>query len=362
MAKDVVFLLGAGAVKDAGLPTAVELTDKVTELVASSYPSLMPALRYVQGGVQFRRGCHGHAPLHDINIEELVTGLTLLSQRADQEIYPFVAGWHERVALLESIPADLSGIPNRDAFDLLVSLCRERLPEWLAVPDPSRIKYLWSFKKFVPEFKLRIFTLNYDDCIEQALSDQLGSVNGAWTSGFSEKGWMPELLDQADKSAYLYKLHGSLDWYSDAKLGICSTKWPQADESEGIPSDAPPLLIFGTTAKLRPVDPFLSLLFHFQQALNRCSVIVVVGYGFGDTHVNEMLAAALQRDSIKRCVVTTQSDLSDMIRQDSDLWRAVDVEKRFVTVRAKAQEAFDRDKLLRAVQDVLKEQEEAAPF
>lgn len=360
---EIAFLLGAGAVKDAGLPTAVELTSKVEAVVESEYRSLLPAFRFLVGAIQFGRGCRGERPTAPVNIEEFISACVLVTTRDVQTVYPFVSAWHERIGTLCQLPQDIRTERACGSFEFLAKLCRERLSTWLSVDDSAKVKYLRSFSDFTrSKFKLRVFTLNYDDCIERALSDAVGKINEQWTTGFDENGWNPNLLVSDAYDVYLYKLHGSLDWVADAKLGVCSIRWPAAEDTEGVSADEEALLIFGTNSKMRPVDPFLSLLFHFQQALNRSTLLVIVGYSFGDEHVNEMIFDSLQRDVKMRCIVASPRTLQDLIPSNSNLARFVDLEKRFVPLRMGAREAFDSNALLRTTTRVLEELTEEEPF
>lgn len=311
--REVVFLLGAGATKDAGLPTATELTGCVEKAIEREYTSLLPVLRFIQGAIQFGKACRAQSLTSSVNIEEVLMACSFLARRSERLEYPFVGAWHERINALQPLPLEIQTDQVTDSFQFLSDFCKSRLHEWLEIKNPSALMYLWGFRKFTNAgYKLRIFTLNYDECIERALEE----AGVAWTNGFGENGWNPGLLDSDSYRAYLYKLHGSLDWVKDEKLGICSVKWPPARESEELPEDFEPLLIFGTDAKLQAVDPFLTLLFRFQQLLIAGSVLVVIGYSFGDAHVNDVILEALGRDPQMRCIVVNLSSLEELLPMD----------------------------------------------
>jgi hypothetical protein len=58
-----LLLLGAGASKDAGLPDAFELTDRVlTRIAERSDKVTLDVLNFVVGGFAFPRGDHGRSP------------------------------------------------------------------------------------------------------------------------------------------------------------------------------------------------------------------------------------------------------------------------------------------------------------
>lgn len=361
--RDLAFLLGAGAMKDANLPTAIELTNMVESRVADTYPSLISALRFVMGAIQFGKGCRAESTPSSINIEEFLDACLLLANRESLDVYPFVSAWHERVNQLHALPDEVPSELTQNSFEYLAEIARKGLYEWLRIKDGSQVKHLWNFLDFINAgFRLRIFTLNYDQGVEKALQGVLSEPNKQWTTGFNTEGWYPELLTNNLFDAYVYKLHGSLDWYSDPKLGLCSTQWPAAEDSEGIPEEEPALLIFGTHNKVRAVDPFLSLLFHFQQQLIQSNVLVIVGYGFGDPHINDMIFDALQRDTQMRCLVVNPKPARDLIPYNSPLHRSVGVEERFIDLPEKAGEALHNGSILVKVQELLELQGEEAPF
>lgn len=129
-----------------------------------------------------------------------------------------------------------------------------------------------------------------------------------------------------------------------------------------MPSDFEPLLIFGEDVKLQAIDPFLTLLFHFQQILNTSSALVGVGYSFGDTHINAMISEALQRDPRKGCIVANPDNLVKLLPDSSGFQRVMSVEQRFVELKITAEEAFGTNKLLETVENVIKTHEKELPF
>lgn len=236
--RDILLLLGAGASKDAGLPLSVEITDRIVEDIERTYPPLLPLLLFVHGGICFGRGCSNKRPDEKINIEEFLIACQDLATRSSSSLYPFVASWHERLTEVGRLPDEI-GDPNvTNAFEFVARHCKKRLREWLTLNNITMAKYFRNLKDFITSgFRLHVFSLNYDECVELALEHELGEINGKWTTGFANKGWKPDLLENKRKrfDALLYKLHGSLDWVEDEELGVCSLKWPMAERAEEIP-------------------------------------------------------------------------------------------------------------------------------
>jgi len=99
--------------------------------------------------------------------------------------------------------------------------------------------------------------------------------------------WSSERFDNEnldDPNIYLYKLHGSIDWYRD------SNDMLKCHDSPGTHS---PDLIFGTNYKLQYNDPYLFLMHELRRWLLNTKLVVVVGYGFQDDHINKIMLNAL---------------------------------------------------------------------
>ncbi|MGA2497716.1 MAG: hypothetical protein ABSH20_08240, partial [Tepidisphaeraceae bacterium] len=158
--KHILFLVGAGASKDAGLPMAVELTDWLIKDIESQRPKLLPLIRFVHGGICFGRGCRGRNPSDRVNIEEFLIACHDLSCRSNSSVYPFVSAWHERLADIGKLPGEYSTDGKIDAFDYLLDYSKDRLRDWLTPKDPSKAKYFWSLLEFLErKYHLHIFTL-----------------------------------------------------------------------------------------------------------------------------------------------------------------------------------------------------------
>jgi len=64
-------------------------------------------------------------------------------------------------------------------------------------------------------------------------------------------------------------------------------------------------IIFGLTYKLQYVDPFLFLVYQLRRLSLEAKLIIVVGYGFADEHINGILRQALRGNSDKRLIAVT---------------------------------------------------------
>lgn len=365
---DIVFILGAGASRDAGLPLAVEITDRIVQDIERNYSPLLPLLRFIHGGICFGRGCSNQKPDDRINIEEFLIACQDLAHRSSSSLYPFVATWHEKLSEVGQLPNDVMYAGSGNAFEFVVQHAKDRLREWLTLTDPTKAKYFRNLKDFVDAgYRLQIFTLNYDECVELALSHGLGDINGNWTTGFNEKGWNPDLFNRRKFDAFLYKLHGSLDWVDDEELGVCSLKWPMADRAEEIPDKYESLLIFATAMKVVPRDPYLTLLVKFRTELAKARCIVILGYSFGDAHVNTVLLDALRKRPELQCVIANRKmQAADYLprefREQIATARIHNIHDEVQQSPVGVQLALENDLLLNKVKEVCDQSDDPPPF
>ena len=175
--------------------------------------------------------------------------------------------------------------------------------EWIEITNYERAGYFKGLINFQKELNhpLMVFTLNYDLCVEKAYHAE---YNEFPERGFDkDRFWSHELLEEAtpgEKNLYLYKLHGSIDWVRYSNNG----KLTYSDSTSMIKVDGVEL-IFGTTYKLQYVDPFLFLVYQLRRISLEAKLILVIGYGFGDEHINGILQQALRNEEEKRLVVVT---------------------------------------------------------
>lgn len=149
-----------------------------------------------------------------------------------------------------------------------------------------------------------IFTTNYDLFNETAM-DRLGIPYCNGFSGTVERRFNPatfryslaEQLDitnrkwtAVDSFVYLCKLHGSVNWIEESK-GLFPIR-----EVQRASADAGRVMIYPTPAKQNASfgSPYSDLFREFQARIVRDqSVLFVLGYGFTDEHVNNIIFQAL---------------------------------------------------------------------
>lgn len=189
--------------------------------------------------------------------------------------------------------------------------------------------------------RTHLFTLNYDTLFEQAL-DELGIQYFDGFSGKASARFDPAVygLDiyypgdvaegrvrRFDKFLQYYKLHGSLHWYVDGS-GIYRAQHKDltftneyraccnpATKAEKLQSNEYKNIgsfggILPTSQKfMQTLDmPYAHLFRLFHVRLNQPQTfLLVLGYGFGDDHVNRIIETALMNPSLVMLVVEPNS-------------------------------------------------------
>lgn len=165
--------------------------------------------------------------------------------------------------------------------------------------------------------RINIFTLNYDTLVEQA-ADAEGVVLLDGFVGTQRRVFRPESYEQDlyfpaettegrvhrfDRVLHLYKLHGSITWRRTQP----TIENPYGVQSEQFdPKTTDPLLIYPTPTKYGETLglPYSELFRRFAAAVVRPqSVLFVIGYGFGDEHVNAIIRQALAVPSFTLVIV-----------------------------------------------------------
>ena len=172
-ADDVIVVLGAGASVEAGLLSSDAMTRRLEECISSAdgkmamkwgrYKKLYRAVKSAILYGHHLTSAKGGARVDDVNIEELVNVLTELAKAESHTIYPFIAAWN--MELTKHGGADFANLKEfrRDIVNELVG-------SWVNVKNVEDCQYYKNFLKYweATRYSLRIFSLNYDMCVERA--------------------------------------------------------------------------------------------------------------------------------------------------------------------------------------------------
>lgn len=333
-------LLGAGASKDAGLPLTVDLAVRLVEganLEAGhrGRPDWVSALNFVYGSMVGYQAEDGGNPLGAVNIERLVSALRLLQNRSDHEVAPFVSAWkagalgvgttnvdaREGKALENAIGQAVLGraFGGSNVAEIIARIAKavtgqgdpaafreaeEKILDGLSdlLGAPESVDYLSPLADLarVQRHGLDIITLNYDLTVEQMATETNTEIErgiGTYRPG------VPMDFTPADARINLYKLHGSLDWVERTHADGVSAPLVEerSDDASrpgvGWPPRLKPWIVVGDREKLATDGPTLALLRAAEEALQRTTHLVVVGYSFSDDHINSIVRNWMLGDS-----------------------------------------------------------------
>lgn len=346
-------LLGAGASRDAGLPLTEHLARQLVEsfedelatidgLRADGQSKVVQALRLVYGAIVAHGTDQGESPLSAVNVERLISAVRLLRDRRTHEAAPFVAAWRPSIDQVDDHPlpiedselqkdfgfdrdlqlqvrglgahmaaiAEAARMPgNGEVFRDLEDQILRRICELLS--SPGSVDYLKPLIELAQKQigGLDVITLNYDKTVELAaerFGARLDLGLDRWEPG------SPLVFESSDGTVNLIKPHGSIDWVRITSSGQkplsghplrqheyrAATK-PSPGRDRGTTDK--PLIVIGDREKLDTDGPTLQLMRAFEDALNKAGHLVVVGYSFGDRHVDNVIRNWLTGDE-KRTV------------------------------------------------------------
>lgn len=285
---DIIFLIGAGCSAEAGIAVSSKMRQQLEDLLRTNHDmrGFSDLYNYVKGSI-IQHDCANGNGCSEPDIERLVITLTELEKHPDSLLFPFIGSWSPR---LQEITKQDFGIVRRFRREIL-----KQLKAWVMPPNFSRDgEYYRGFFRFQTEcnFALRVFSLNYDLCMERnAPSDE--SVMRGFDP--SSRMWNSALFDTENDaiSVYLYKMHGSINWQRNATDG----RLREADYSDN------PELIFGTDSKMQSIDPYLFYAYEFRRCCLEAKVIITVGYSFRDKHITSIIQQALQHEPNRKLLV-----------------------------------------------------------
>lgn len=308
--KDIIVLLGAGASAEAEIPPSGKMIDRIEELLNENidWKPYNRLYNHIKSAIYYAAGLQGKFKDHvSYNIETLVNTLYELERNEEHPLYPFIAAWNSRLVSL----AEADFLKVREFRRLIL----RQLKNWVSPDDISLGDYYKGIIRLQRglNFPLRVFSLNYDLCVER-----LNVGDFRVETGFAGIGpkfhWDWERFEETNSGpvlpdVYLYKLHGSINWKRDSARNLFCLEQTESIQPENME------LIFGRDFKLEAADPFLFYAYEFRKYSLETKLIVCIGYGFGDDHINKILAQALKRDDSRRLLIISQCKTEDDVKQ-----------------------------------------------
>lgn len=234
-----LFLLGAGASVEAGVPDAYRMSNEMLTKFSEDYRAKFlrydKVLQFVVGGLLFQQGIKGENPFEGVNIEDLFNAVLLLSDRHNSELSPFISSWHPHLIGLESgkmasfTSADLLKTIN-DPIEKFVKETSEEIFEQLKdIQEGGRRSILR--RKEIPTFSASSrFEKLFSDAVRQIVSGSEGELLKATGNAMIQK--LVEMVWITDNGKVDY-LNPLLEYVVDTNSFIVTLNYDNAIELAG---------------------------------------------------------------------------------------------------------------------------------
>ena len=164
-----------------------------------------------------------------------------------------------------------------------------------------------------PRSQIGFLTTNYDTLLEDALAMEHRTALDGFSGG-AIGHWAGENIDPTvptgNRTHRVLKLHGSVDWFRDLKIGLLRVRY-------GVKylADLTGTLIYPQATKYVETqkDPFARIFDCFRRSLCATdnNMLAIVGYSFGDNHINSEIEAALGDRNNKTVIVAFSFEVED---------------------------------------------------
>lgn len=262
-----VLIIGSGASVPYGLPTMWDLGKALVESIEKENPDV----------VQNEKWQSFKAKLEEVGLEQAIDSADIWR---DETLYSAIKihTWYHivgRDSLIQKLVLD-----NNDALAL-----------------SKLIRYLFTSDNHL----VQAVTPNYDRLIEYACeaAEVLWRTNfqhgymGAWRGDKPAIEFWNNGKKVPEKTLELWKVHGSLDWFSFEKAGIRSVPC-----TNDLPAGASPLIVPPSIKKMTEThdDPFRKIMHEVDNVLCEANAFFCIGYGFNDSHIQAKLFDRARRD------------------------------------------------------------------
>ena len=250
----------------------------------------------------------------------------VLQEFIKQNIYN---GFSDIESLLNWLQSGLSFQPSNDDLKSVISTLKSEFLKTIPALDDDKYKdsetintynkFYQSVFKFRTELsnKINIVTTNYDLFNEYSLESNrivysTGFENNLYRN-FNVNSFKQRVVDDTNrykdvwqptsKEANLLKIHGSINWTSDESGQLIQKDlFEQSDEE---------IIIYPTMLKHRQTAqaPYSELFREFANVLQvPNTVLIVMGYGFPDEHINNIISQNLKHQDFTLIVFGNESE------------------------------------------------------
>jgi len=320
---ETVLLLGAGASADAGIMTSADMLKHLENKIATDadWKKFGDLYFLVKGFSEGAATAFRESNRGVFHVEALVEILQGIESMEHSLLYPFFGGWTPPLEALCRRDPEMAGELSRQIF---LEVRKLLTPKKL-----SACSYFEQIGQVAAKsgFPLRVFTLNYDLCLEKACANYsiqrgFGEEKNGAIADDADRIWDWNNFDEdstINSNIVLYKLHGSLDWTRNKSTGIIEA----VDSHESI-SFGDSVMIFGGGSKLKSVDPYLFNVYEFRRwTMGQMRRLVCIGYSFSDGYVNELIKQSFNDDRTRELLVVGRKKVvgPEKIKEAEDWYR-----------------------------------------
>jgi len=354
--------LGAGASYDYGIPTMIEMSAMLREMIMGDKPEHEISSKTLETLKLLLVTTTDDRIIW--NIEQLLTRLHQLHQASSGAGLPFVPTT-AAIGKKELDPEDIQRASN-ELLLFLAKMCELSAKEHADHGNGS-VEYLSDFIRIFSAFGnvLNIFTVNIDLCIEAAMvrlsqrPRQLRRPDFPMVDGFDTclvptfdlSNYRRNISPRDDlRPVYYWKLHGSVDWTFSSPLGESPSSQQSDDGNEdhsfndqsiimrksdigrweelhkcdalSLPPDTTKgrIAIFPTPEKYLQTYtfPYMDLFEAFRRTLEEIELLLVVGTSFPDQHILSAVRSFVQRDNVQLFVVDPSMNRNKLVELFGD--------------------------------------------
>ena len=322
--ENLVLFLGAGASMQFGIPGMRDFVNLLNNSVQSD-DEISDSTKELWRDLLSIADQEGMEP----DLEWVLSVLNHLSERNLQPI----------ITLLCSPPDETKLQQLKTAANELRTVIKQHVRKRCRLPldmTDHATKYYTAFLEELLNargYHPKIFTTNYDNVIELSNEERNLSMPPERSRIFLVNGfpasspyptWDPRVFEQKivgdSVTQYLFKLHGSVDWYTHPNNRGVALNIPVFGEDlelrDGTKIEA--LLIYPVEEKRLFGAPFIDLLHQLRSTLlDETGILVVIGYSFRDEIFQNLFKEALDRNKDLRIFVAN-TDIREISKAQTE--------------------------------------------
>lgn len=277
----VILLLGAGASKPLGIPTTEDMAKEFLQITNNKH------LKYLISTEK------------DLDIEKVirvVQNVKNLTRNEGLKLMGLDEKWMQKLLPFNKIVNEFE-ITEQELFDFIRLKCLE--------PDIVKGKVIYKRLFNLGERAvLKIFTTNYDTAIEGVCRElKIEYSDGFRWSQFDD---YPRFDPPSfgDSRVQLYKMHGSVNWWSDNSR---QTIFRLGLDLKGI-ENVKNLMIYPAQKEDVFNYPFNLFQSIFITTLNEIDELIAIGHKFNDVNIASAVKVALERSSFRLTIISPSAD------------------------------------------------------